>query len=165
MRRVTGGLVVLGVVLWACVAGADEPPALGEQLRELSALSDRVQALQKQVREGFTELLPKGRQSYGEFEWSCFAGGSFITVAARDGEGRQHIWVQVFYLPEVSDELRNSFTKRCAGYPAKRMKDKWVWVLVNRVELRFGLNDPALEDDATLEAIVKSFDLDTISKL
>ncbi len=136
-----------------------------EFLEKTKPQRDRLAALKKPVEEQFKKFLPSGKQTYGDFTWTCNANGSFISLSAQDENKKQYIWAHVFYHPNMPEEERKRFNKTCLGLPAKRFPDKWVWVLVGRVEIRFGLNDSTLESDATLDAIVKSFDLEAIKKL
>ena len=69
------------------------------------------------------------------------------------------------YHLEMPEEKLKGSDKKCLGMPAKRFQDKWVWVLINRVEIRFGLSEKSLESDRTLDLIVKSFNLETIKRL
>ena len=161
MKSICSLSAVLSLLFGCTVASAED---LGSLLKEMEALKKRQEVISNQAKEQFEALLPKGSQSYGDFKWTCTMGG-FISVSASDASGKQKVWAQVFYYPELSDAVKNGFTAKCAGFPAKRMKDKWAWVLVGRTEIRFGLSDPALESDATIEAIVKSFDLEKIKAL
>ena len=66
----------------------------------------------------------------------------------------------------VNDDVPvERFSKTCLGMPAKRLKDKFAWVLVGNVELRVNASHADFESDAKLEEIVKSFDLPGIRKL
>ena len=150
---------------------------------KLEPLQNQLRELQKEIREKtqkqtaemnelelkiaaeFKKLLPTGKQSYGDFTWDCHAG-SWISVNAKNKDGKQTVWAQVFYRPEMTKEEQKAYSKNtCCGYPAKRYADKWVWIQCGKTEIRFGLSDKSLESDAILDAIVGSFDLDAISQL
>lgn len=143
----------------------DKINALYRELREKTKPQDeQITELNKTITEEFQKYLPKGEQSYGNFDWTC-SSHSWIQVYAKK-DGKQKVWVQVFYRPEMTPEKQKQYgSKECHGYPAKRYKDKWVWIQCGKVEMRLGLSDTSLESDATLDAIMGSFDLDGISKL
>lgn len=137
--------------------------ALRKEIREKTKTQqDRSQKLNKQITEAFKKLLPSGKQSYGEFAWDC-RGGPWLNVTAKNKAGKQMVWIQVFYRPDMTPEKQKKYgSKTCCGLPAKRFKNKWVWVQAGKIEMRFGLSDPSLESDAILDAIVGSFKLDAI---
>ncbi len=135
-------------------------------MQQMAGLSERQKALQSLMEKRIRDVLPTDKQSYGDFTWNCTpdstVSGVYINIAAYDAEKKQHIWAQVHYYANMTPQELGSFTKTCQGFPAKRFPDKWVWVLVGRTEIRFGLSDTSLESDAKLDAIVKSFNLDAI---
>lgn len=163
-----GAELKIGSAVFQLVKASQEDGSkgeLGDIMRKMAELDQRQKALKKPLEEGWAKVFPSGKQSYGDFAWSCHYGSGFVSVFAKDPEGDQKIWAQIFYYANMTEQERKSFNKDCLGYPAKRFEDKWVWVLVGRTEIRFGLNDESLESDATLDAIVKSFDLEAIKKL
>ena len=125
----------------------------------------RLKVVREAIQKNVEQCLPKGKQSYGEFEWSGHYGGNFISLNAKDKQNKARVWVQVFYHLDMSEQELKHFSKACLGMPAKRFKDKWVWVLVGKVELRFGLHDKELESDKILDEIVGSFDLEALKRL
>lgn len=163
-----GAEIKIGSAIFQLVKASQEEGSkggLGDVMRTMGELDQRQKALKKPVEDGWMKILPSGKQSYGDLTWDCHYGSGFISVFARDAERDQKIWAQIFYYPNMTEQERKSFSKDCLGYPAKRFEDKWVWVLVGRTEIRLGLNDESLESDETLDAIVKSFDLEAIKKL
>ncbi len=140
--------------------------ALSKEIREKSAVHDKkLRELKNDIEKEFAKLLPAGPQSYGDFTWSC-SSGSWINVTAKDKAGKRMLWIQVFYRPDMTEEEQKNYgSKQCCGLPAKRFKNKWVWVQAGRIEMRFGTSSPTVQNDATLDAIVKSFNLDAIKKL
>lgn len=139
-------------------------PSLAHLIREKETMNLRQKEIAPLIDEGFKKIMPKGKQSYGTFEWTCSSKGSVISLKAKDENNKQHIWAQVFYYPNLTDDDRRKFSKECVGYPAKRYENKWAWVLVGKTEIRMVLSDKALESDKIIDSIVKSFDLDAISK-
>ena len=135
-------------------------------LQKIHDLTERQKTFQEQLETKIRAvLLPTGKQSYGDFTWKCSSGGGFTSITAYDAEKHQHIWIQLEYHATMTPQELKAFHATCLGYPAKRFPNKWVWVLVGRTELRFGLCDTSLESDATLDAIVKSFNLEALKTL
>lgn len=137
-----------------------------------SDLRDQVRALQKErnqlrkrLAEEFQRLLPSGRQRYGTFTWDSRHQGAFISITAADDKGKERIAGQIVYRGDLSEQDRKQFNTTCLGMPARRSKDRWVWVLVGRTEIRIFPAGGGLQTDKTLDAIVRSFDLDAIRAL
>ncbi len=143
----------------------DKLDELRKEMSEKSATqSKEVRKLQEEIAKSFQKFLPSGEQSYGNFDWSC-GSASWISVTAKKS-GQQKIWIQVFHRPEMTEEKQKEYgNEKCQGFPAKRFKDKWVWIQCGKMEMRMGLHDKSLESDETLDAIFGSFDLEGISKL
>lgn len=144
----------------------DQLSALRKEIKEKTQKdSDRKREIDKQIPKEFEKFLPTGKQSYGDFKWKC-SGSSFLILRAEDSSGKQMIWAHAFYKPDMTPEKQKEYgNKECCGLSAKRFTDKWVWVQVGKVEIRFGLSDSSLESDATLDAIVASLDLEGIKAL
>lgn len=141
----------------------------GASLAELIAEMEQMQAEKKLLGAAltakFSEVVPKGPQSYGEFDWRTVYLVDFIATNAMGPKSRQHAAIQIHVHPTVDEAFRKHYPEECHGYPAKRLNDKWVWVLVGRVELRLSIMDKEMQSNATLDSIIESFDLKTIETL
>ena len=171
-----GARVAIGDATFQVVKGKDDKPleerALGgliqdgaELSRVIADLNTRNRAISTAIEAKFQPALPTGKQSYGEFTWTCRYVGKYLRVTAKDDANKQHAWAHVYYYPEMPERRRQQFKKTCLDLSAMRFENKWVWVLVGRTEIRLSVTDKALESDATLDAIVKSFNLEKIGKL
>jgi|GEM_PF-1844535 len=167
--KATLTLIAIGFATTAAAA-ADKTPAQassyeGATLAEL--VTDMVKFRAEKERLGtvltarITEVLPDGLQSYGEFDWRTVFTVDYIAANAMDSKNRQHAAVQLHF--HVTD--RKKYSDECHGYPAKRFKDKWVRVQVGRTEIWLSVLDKELQSDATLDAIIGSFDLKRIEAL
>ena len=139
--------------------------SLPELVNEMLRFQEEKKQLGEALCSKIVDVLPKGAQSYGEFDWQAVFAVDFIAANAIDSDKKQHAAVQLLVHP-TNDEIRlKTFSKDCHGYPAKRFKDKWVWVLVGRTEIRLSVMNKEMQSDATLDAIIESFDLEKIEKL
>lgn len=153
--------IILIMLLGCNICNAEE---LGKLIKERTEIKEREVKVEKLIEEKVKVLFPEGKQSYGDLKWSCKVD-HFIILSAKDVDNKEKISVVIVYHPKMTEQEKKSFNNTCLGLPAIRFPDKWVWVLVGRTELRFGVNDKSLQSDEKLDAIVKSFDLDQIKKL
>lgn len=171
-----GAKMLIGDATFQVMKGRDDKPlaerALGDLIVDggrlsqvITDLTTRNRAIGKTIEEKFQAFIPSGKQSYGDFTWTCRYLGTYILVTAADEAKKQKAWAQVYYYPEGVDKRLPQFKKTSLDLPAMRVENKWVWVLVGRVEIRLSAVDQALESDATLDAIMKSFNLDEIKRL
>ncbi|MCD4655846.1 hypothetical protein K8T06_18145 [bacterium] len=70
------GILVTLTLIFTCIVsyGAE----LGDLMREMGELKQRRAALEEPLEMKFQDVLPDGKQSYGEFIWTCNYSGSFI---------------------------------------------------------------------------------------
>ena len=146
-------------------ASSYDEASLAELVTDMVELQGEEDRLGKALTAKITEVLPDGPQSYGEFDWRTVFTVDYIAANAMDADKRQHAAVQLLVHPSTDDKFRKRYSEECHGYPAKRYNDKWIWVLVGRMEIRLSVMDKSMQSDATLDAIIGSFDLKKIETL
>ncbi|NOZ21696.1 MAG: hypothetical protein GXP25_11500 [Planctomycetes bacterium] len=167
------GFLIVFVVCLAAPARADGARQLSQLLTKGAELNEQVRdlnkqisALSEQVDALFKAYLPSTTGAYAKYEWDCHYGAGFIALNLKDKDTKQQVaWVHVMFYPKMSEAERGGFQKTCNGFPAKRFANRWVWVLVGRIELRVCATLDSFKSDKALDDLVKAFDLKGLKKL
>ena len=132
---------------------------------EISDLRQQKSAVRRRIAETFERYLPSGRQRYGTFKWSARHQGLFISIEAEDGRGQKQIAGQILYHTDLDEKYKAKYGGTCLGMPARRSRDRWVWVLVGNTEIRIFPAKESLQTDKAMDGIIRSFDLTNLRKL
>ncbi len=113
-----------------------------------------------------TEAVIRESLPAGDFEWRLLRGAGFLSIHAQDpASGRNLLWIQVIVHEEMTKEYAQSYRESCNGLPAMRTEDRWVWVLMGRVELRVSARAAVYRSDKELDAFVGGFNREVLQSL
>jgi hypothetical protein len=164
----------------AAAAPAAEPPAETSRLlgqaaeleRQREEIDRKIQALTPELERRLTAYLPRLDGKLAGYRWGKlrYGVGLFrVDLLAGEDPGRRVLWVHLVDQRQKSARWKAAYSvqKRLGGYPAKEVKDRWLWLLVGNLELRATADpqQPDFQKAEALEELVKRFDLKALAGL
>jgi hypothetical protein len=133
-------------------------------LSTISRNESELAVMKKEATNKLQGLAPIGKQTYGDFTWKCVFTGYTTLYSANDATNGCHISVTLIY-NDKTPAGRGKWGSTCEGYPATRLPNHVVRVLVGKVDLSVSIQDKDLQSDKVTDQIVASFKLADIAKL
>lgn len=118
-----------------------------------------------ELRRHLQAAAPAVNGELGKLQCTDLPNQGFLVVAAHEADGHEGFYAQILVRTALPDTTKEGFDEVCRGYPAKRVTNRWVWVLVGHVELRISARAARFRHDSALDGIVSAFNLKALAQL
>jgi len=133
--------------------------------RQIADVKGKTLEAGKAIVAEFRKYLPSEDQEFGLLRWELEYDRGAINLWASDADGRSALIGSAIYFAEVTEVHKSIYNETCAELPASRGKDSWCKVLVGRMQLNLTATGADFKSDERLEELIKSFDLEEMSRL
>jgi hypothetical protein len=135
-----------------------------KEFRKLrKAENNKLMSAGKSMCKHVEKFIPSKDQKY---KWSVDFDGDRFVITAKDKAGKVVINFLLYYHTAKNPVFeKDGYRKKCVGLPAIRFPNKWVHVLIGNFKLDLRAKDKSVQNDKTIDSIVKSFDLEGLKKL